>query len=138
MGNLTFTMIKPDIVRDGHSAKILNEIVEAGFEIAALKKTILSERGAQVFYEMHSERPFFGELVEYITSGPIVVAVLRKDNAVADFRKLIGSTNPADADIGTIRAKYGKSLQENAIHGADSDENAEREINIHFSQREIF
>ena len=138
MGTLTFTMIKPDIVREGHSAKILNELVESGFEIAALKKTILSARGAEVFYEMHKERPFFGELVDYITSGPIVVAVLRKDNAVEDFRKLIGNTDPAKAGIGTIRSKYGKSIQENAIHGADSDENAEREINIHFSQREIF
>lgn len=136
--NRTFTMIKPDAVKDGHIGAILNQISEAGFKIIALKKTQLTEAGAKKFYEVHSERPFYGELVEFMTSGPIVSAILEKDNAVADFRELIGATNPAEAKEGTIRAKYAKSIGENAVHGSDSDENAQIEGNFHFAGTEQF
>lgn len=136
--NRTLTMIKPDAVKDGHTGAILNQIAEAGFRIVALKKTQLTKAGAEKFYAVHSERPFFGELVEFMTSGPIVAAILEKDNAVADFRELIGATNPAEAKEGTIRAKYAKSIGENAVHGSDSDENAEIEGNFHFAGTEQF
>ncbi len=136
--NRTLTMIKPDAVKAGHIGAILNQINEAGFRIVSLKMTQLTKRGAERFYEVHAERPFYGELVEFMTSGPIVAAILEKDNAVADFRKLIGATNPADAEAGTIRAKYAKSLGENAVHGSDSDENAEIEGNFHFGGTEQF
>lgn len=136
--NRTLTMIKPDAVKDGHTGAILNQITEAGFRIVALKKTQLTQAGAEKFYAVHSERPFFGELVEFMTSGPIVAAILEKDNAVADFRELIGATNPAEAKEGTIRAKYAKSIGENAVHGSDSDENAEIEGNFHFAGTEQF
>ena len=136
--NLTFTMIKPDAVRNGHIGNILQQIEAGGFEIVAMKYTHLSLQDAQNFYAIHSERPFFGELTEFMSSGPIVAAVLRKDNAVADFRKLIGATNPAEAEAGTIRAKYATSIGENAVHGADSDENALREASFHFAGREMF
>ena len=136
--NRTLTMIKPDAVKDGHTGAILNQITEAGFRIVALKKTQLTKAGAEKFYAVHSERPFFGELVEFMTSGPIVAAILEKDNAVADFRELIGATNPAEAKEGTIRAKYAKSIGENAVHGSDSDENAEIEGNFHFAGTEQF
>ena len=137
-GNITFTMIKPDAVRGGHIGNILQQIVEAGFKIVAMKYTRLSEAKAGEFYAVHKERPFYGELVEFMSSGPIVAAVLEKDNAVADFRELIGSTNPAEAAPGTIRAKYANSIGENAVHGSDSDENAEIEANFHFAGTEMF
>lgn len=131
-------MIKPDAVEAGHIGGILNMITEAGFRIVSLKLTQLTVADAQEFYAVHKERPFFGELVEFMTRGPIVAAILEKDNAVEDFRKLIGATNPADAAEGTIRKKYAKSVGENAVHGSDSDENAEIEGNFHFSGREKF
>jgi nucleoside-diphosphate kinase len=137
-GNKTLTMIKPDAVRDGHIGAILNQITEAGFRISALKLTQLSLADAQAFYAVHSERPFFGELVEFMTSGPIVAAILEKDNAVEDFRTLIGATNPAEAAEGTIRARFAKSIGENAVHGSDSDENAQIEGDFHFAGREQF
>ncbi len=137
-GNRTFTMLKPDAVEKGHTGAILNQINEAGFRIVAMKKTQMTTADAQTFYAIHKERPFFGELVEYMTRGPIVAAILEKDNAVEDFRALIGATNPADAAEGTIRKKYADSISENAIHGSDSDENAEIEGAFHFSGREMF
>jgi nucleoside-diphosphate kinase len=137
-GNKTLTMIKPDAVRDGHIGAILNQITEAGFRISAMKLTQLSTADAQAFYAVHSERPFFGELVEFMTSGPIVAAILEKDNAVEDFRTLIGATNPAEAAEGTIRARFAKSIGENAVHGSDSDKNAQIEGDFHFAGREQF
>ena len=137
-GNRTFTMIKPDAVRNGHIGGILNQITDAGFKILAMKYTRLSAQKAGEFYAVHSERPFYGELVEFMSSGPIVAAILEKDNAVEDFRTLIGATNPAEAAGGTIRAKYATSIGENAVHGADSDENAAIEGSFHFAGVEIF
>lgn len=137
-GTKTLTMIKPDAVRNGHIGAILNDITAAGFRISAMKLTQLSKADAEAFYSVHSERPFFGELVEFMTSGPIVAAILEKDNAVEDFRTLIGSTNPAEAAEGTIRAKYATSIGENAVHGSDSDENAQIEGDFHFAGREQF
>lgn len=137
-GNKTLTMIKPDAVRDGHIGAILNQITEAGFRISAMKLTQLSTADAQAFYAVHAERPFYGELVEFMTSGPIVAAILEKDNAVEDFRTLIGATNPAEAAEGTIRARFAKSIGENAVHGSDSDENAQIEGDFHFAGREQF
>lgn len=136
--NLTFTMIKPDAVAAGHIGAILAQINKAGFKIVAMKYTKLSEEKAGEFYAIHRERPFFGELVEFMSSGPIVAAVLEKDNAVADFRTLIGATNPAAAEAGTIRALYAKNIGENAVHGSDSDENALIEAAFHFSGVEMF
>lgn len=136
--NRTFTMIKPDAVEAGHIGGILNMITEAGFRIVSMKLTQLTTADAQAFYAVHSERPFFGELVEFMTRGPIVAAILEKNNAVEDFRKLIGATNPADAAEGTIRKKYAKSVGENAVHGSDSDENAAIEGAFHFAGREMF
>ena len=136
--NRTFTMIKPDAVENGHIGSILEKIRSAGFKILALKKTQLTLADAQAFYSVHSQRPFFGELVEFMTRGPIVAAILEKDNAVNDFRVLIGATNPADAAEGTIRNLYATSMGENAVHGSDSDENAAIEGAFHFSGREIF
>jgi len=135
--NRTFTMLKPDAIENGHMGKIIDMIIEAGFQIKAMKYTQLSEEQAKKFYEVHAERPFYGELVEYMTSGPIVAAILEKDNAVEDFRKLIGATNPAEAAEGTVRKLYAESIGRNAIHGSDSDENAEIEGNFHFSADEI-
>ncbi len=132
-GNITFTMIKPDAVKAGHIGDILARINNAGFKIIAMKYTKLSAEKAGEFYAVHKERPFYGELVDFMSSGPIVAAVLEKDNAVADFRKLIGATNPAEAAEGTIRALYAKSIGENAVHGADSDENAKIEASFHFA-----
>jgi nucleoside-diphosphate kinase len=137
-GNRTFTMIKPDAVTAGHIGAILERINTAGFRIAAMKYTQLSKRDAELFYSVHAERPFYGELVEFMSSGPIVAAILEKENAVEDFRILIGSTNPAEAAEGTIRKAFAKSIGENAIHGSDSDENAAIECAFHFSGREIF
>jgi nucleoside-diphosphate kinase len=136
--NKTLTMIKPDAVRNGHIGAILNQITEAGFKISAMKLTQLSLADAEAFYSVHKERPFFGELVEFMTSGPIVAAILEKDNAVEDFRTLIGSTNPAEAAEGTIRARFATSIGENAVHGSDSDENAQIEGDFHFAGREQF
>lgn len=138
MSNRTFTMIKPDAVANGHIGAILDQITSSGFRIVALKMTQLTVPDAQKFYAIHSERPFFGELVAFMTSGPIVAAVLEKDNAVDDFRTLIGATNPAEAAEGTIRKKYATSMGENAVHGSDSDENAAIEAAFHFSGREHF
>lgn len=137
-GNRTFTMIKPDAVENGHIGAILAMINKAGFRIVSMKMTQLSKRDAQEFYAIHKERPFFGELVEYMTSGPIVAAILEKDNAVADFRTLIGATNPAEAAEGTIRKLYATDISANAVHGSDSDDNAAMEGVFHFSGREKF
>ncbi|KYG77380.1 MULTISPECIES: nucleoside-diphosphate kinase [Roseivirga] len=137
-GNRTFTMIKPDAVADGNMGAILKMIEDAGFKIISMKYTRLSADLAGKFYEVHKERPFYGELVEYMSSGSIVAAILEKDNAVADFRTLIGATNPAEAAEGTIRKLYAKSIGENAVHGSDSDENAQIEGNFFFSQFERF
>jgi nucleoside-diphosphate kinase len=136
--NLTFTMIKPDAVENNYTGKILDMVIEAGFEISAMKLTKLSREQAELFYGIHRERPFFNDLVTFMISGPIVAAVLRKDNAVADFRTLIGATNPADAAPGTIRNMFAKSIDANAVHGSDSDENAALEASIFFSMFERF
>jgi len=136
--NRTFTMIKPDAVENGHIGAILEKINKAGFKIVAMKLTQLSKRDAEIFYGEHSERPFFGELVEFMTRGPIVSAILEKENAVEDFRTLIGATNPAEAAEGTIRKMYATSIGENAVHGSDSDANAAKEAAFHFSGRETF
>jgi len=138
MTNRTFTMIKPDAVENGHIGAILEKITASGFRIVAMKLTQMTKADAEEFYGVHAERPFFGELVEFMTRGPIVAAVLEKENAVADFRTLIGATNPADAAEGTIRALYATSVGENAVHGSDSDENAAIEGAFHFSGREMF
>ena len=134
----TFTMIKPDAVANGYIGNILAEITKGGFRIAALKYTKLSKKQAETFYEVHKERPFYGELTEFMSSGPIVAAILEKENAVADFRKLIGATNPAEAEEGTIRKQFAKSKGENAVHGSDSDENACIEGAFHFSGCEVY
>jgi nucleoside-diphosphate kinase len=136
--NITFTMIKPDAVAAGHIGAILAQINEAGFKIIAMKYTKLSPEKAGEFYAIHRERPFFGELVDFMSSGPIVAAVLQKENAVEAFRKLIGATDPGKAEAGTIRARFAKNIGENAVHGADSDENAAREASFHFAQTEMF
>jgi nucleoside-diphosphate kinase len=137
-GNVTFTMIKPDAVENNYIGPILAKINEAGFRIKALKYTKLSKEDAGKFYEIHKERPFYGELVDYMSSGPLVAAILEKDNAVEDFRTLIGATDPAKADPGTIRNLFAKSIAANAVHGSDSDENALIEGNFYFSQLERF
>jgi len=135
--NRTFTMLKPDAIENGYTGKILDMIIAAGFEIKAMKLTRLTEAQAKEFYEVHAERPFYGELVEYMTSGPIIAAILEKENAVADFRTLIGATDPAEAAEGTIRKYYAESKGRNACHGSDSDENAEIEGKFHFAANEI-
>jgi len=136
--NRTFTMLKPDSVEKGYIGAILEKISASGFRIVALKLTQMTKADAEAFYEVHKERPFYGELVEYTTRGPIVVAILEKDNAVEDFRTLIGATNPAEAAEGTIRNLYAASIGENAVHGSDSDKNAAIEAAFHFSGREQF
>lgn len=136
--NRTFTMIKPDAVQDGHIGAILAKINEAGFRIVAMKLTQLTAAKAGKFYEIHKERPFYGELVDFMSSGPIVAAILEKDNAVEDFRRLIGATDPAKAEPGTIRALFARSVGENAVHGSDSDENAAIESAFHFAGTEEF
>ena len=136
--NRTFTMIKPDAVEGGHIGAILEQINGAGFRIVAMKNTKLSAEKAGEFYAVHAERPFYGELVEFMSRGPIVAAILEKDNAVADFRTLIGATNPSEAAEGTIRARFAKSIGENAVHGSDSDENAAIEGSFHFAGTEMF
>ena len=136
--NRTFTMLKPDSVEKGFTGAILEKINAAGFRIVAMKKTQMTVADAEEFYAIHNERPFFGELVEFMTRGPIVAAILEKENAVEDFRALIGATNPADAAEGTVRNMYASSMGENAVHGSDSDENAAIEGFFHFSGREMF
>lgn len=131
-------MIKPDAVANGHIGAILNKITQAGFKIVALKYTSLSAELAGKFYEVHAERPFYKDLVSFMSSGPIVAAILEKDDAVASFRKLIGATNPAQADEGTIRKEFAESIEKNAVHGSDSDENAQIEGNFFFSAFEKF
>lgn len=136
MSNRTFTMIKPDAFSKGHSGAIIDQIQKSGFAIVALKLTRLSREKAGEFYAVHKARPFYGELVDFMSSGPIVAAILEKENAVADFRKLIGATDPAKADAGTIRKRFAASVGENAIHGSDSDENAGIEGDFFFSSLE--
>lgn len=136
MGNLTFAMIKPDAVRNNNIGHILTMITEAGFKVKAMKMTRMSLDSAKGFYDVHKERGFFQELVEFMSSGPCVPLMLEKENAVADFRKLIGATDPAEAEEGTVRKKYATSKGENAVHGSDSDENALIEIAHFFSRDE--
>jgi nucleoside-diphosphate kinase len=136
--NRTFTMIKPDAVQDNHIGEITQMIEAAGFRIVAMKKTRLTPERAGEFYAVHRERPFYGDLVKYMSSGPIVAMILEKENAVADFRKLIGATNPAQAEEGTIRKKFAKSMEANAVHGSDSDENARIEGDFFFAADEQF
>ncbi len=136
--NRTFTMIKPDAVAEGNSGAIIKMIEEAGFRIVAMKKTLLTKEKAGEFYAVHAERPFYGELCDYMSSGPIIPIILEKENAVLDFRTLIGATNPAQAAEGTIRKIFAKSVQANAIHGSDSDENAAIEGFFFFSGVEQF
>ena len=138
IGNITFTMIKPEAVVANNIGGILKMIEEGGFRIVAMKKVHLSKERASEFYAVHSERPFYGELVDYMCESPIIAAILEKDNAVADFRTLIGATNPAEAAEGTIRAEFAESLAKNAVHGSDSDENANIEAGFHFSVEERF
>lgn len=138
MSNITFTMIKPDAVEKNYIGGILKMINDAGFRIQAMKFTKLSKETAGAFYEVHKERPFYGELVDYMSSGPIVAAVLLKDNAVADYRNLIGATDPTKAAEGTIRKIYAQSIAANAVHGSDSDENASIEAAFFFSALERF
>lgn len=136
--NRTFTMIKPDAVQDNLIGAIIQMIETDGFRVVSLKKTKLTAERAGKFYEVHKERPFYNDLVAYMSSGPIVAMILEKDNAVADFRKLIGATNPAQAEEGTIRKKYAKSVEANAVHGSDSDENAQIEGDFFFGPDEQF
>ena len=136
-GNRTFTMLKPDTVESNNIGNVTQMITDAGFVIKAMKLTQLSKDQAKEFYSVHKERPFYGELVEYMTSGPIVAAILEKDNAVEDFRNLIGSTDPSEAEDGTIRKKYAEYKGRNAVHGSDSDENAQIEANFHFNKEDL-
>ena len=138
MSNTTLMMIKPDAIENGHIGNILEKVTSAGFSIKALKLTQLTVNDAKSFYRVHKERPFFEELVNFMTRGPIVAAILEKKNAVSDFRTLIGSTNPAEAAEGTLRKLYASSMGENAVHGSDSNENAALEAFFHFSQTERF
>ena len=133
MSNRTFTMIKPDAMKNGHAGAIIDRILKEGFKIIALKQTKLSADKAGEFYAIHKERPFYGELVEFMSSGPIVAAILEKDNAVSAFRTLIGATDPAKAEANTIRKLYAASVGENAVHGSDSDDNAKIEGDFFFS-----
>lgn len=137
MSNNTLAILKPDAVINGHSGAIIDLIIKTGFKIMAMKMVHLSKSSAEGFYAVHKERPFFGELVEYMTSGPCISIALEKENAVEDYRKLIGATDPAKANEGTIRKLYAKDIQSNAVHGSDSDENAEQEIAHFFSKDEL-
>ncbi len=134
----TFTMLKPDAVEKGHIGAILDKITASGFRIVAMKLTQMTKADAESFYAIHNQRSFFGDLIAYMTRGPIVAAILEKENAVDDFRTLIGATNPVEAADGTIRKLFADSITENAIHGSDSNENAEIEGNFHFAGREMF
>ena len=136
--NRTLTMIKTDAVKKGYIGAILDKITASDFKIVSLKMTQLSKRDAEIFYSIHKDRPFFNDLIAFMISGPIVAAVLEKDNAVDDFRTLLGATNPEEAAEGTIRKLYANSVGENAVHGSDSDENSLIETQFHFSQSEIF
>jgi len=138
MSNKTFTMIKPDAIANGYAGGIISKIIEAGFRISAMKLTALSPERAGQFYAVHKARPFYNDLVKYMSSGPIIAAVLEKENAVNDFRELIGNTDPAKAAPGTIRNLYAKSIDANAVHGSDSDANADIEANFFFSVTERF
>src|SRR6056300_568978 len=138
MAHTTLMMIKPDAVENGHIGRILEKVTAAGFQIKGLKLTQLSKNDAERFYEVHQERPFFGELVSFMSRGPIVAAILEKENAVDDFRTLIGATNPEEAAAGTLRKEFATSVGENAVHGSDSDENAALECAFHFSAREMY
>jgi len=138
MSNRTLTMIKPDAMKKGYAGAILDMIIKGGFRIVALKQIQLSAEKAAEFYAVHKERPFYGELVEFMSSGPIIAAILEKENAVADFRALIGATDPAKAEKGTIRKLYASSVGENAVHGSDSDANAKIEADFFFSSLERF
>ena len=138
MSNITFTMIKPEAVEAGNTGAILNKIESSGFRIVAMKKVLLTKDRAGEFYSVHKERPFYSELVDYMSSGPIVAAILEKDNAVADFRELIGATDPSEAKPGTIRHEYAESKGKNAVHGSDSDDNAQIEADFHFNLEERF
>ena len=137
-GNITLTMIKPEAVRNGNIGNILDKISSGGFDLIAMKYLKLTREQAEKFYEVHRERPFYKDLVDFMSSGPIVAAVIKKDNAVEAYRKFIGSTNPKDAAPGTIRALYGTNIQENAVHGSDSDENAIKEAAFFFSELERY
>jgi len=137
MSNRTFTIVKPDSVRKGNFGKIISRIESEGFRVLGVRKVALSQRQAQAFYAVHKERPFYGSLVEYMTSGPVYVAALERDNAVAELRKLMGATDPTKADAGTIRKEFGESIEQNAIHGSDSDENAKIEIAFFFAESEL-
>lgn len=137
-GNITFTMIKPQAVADGNMGKIIDKIIEGGFNIKAMKLTRLTKEQAGKFYAVHKERPFYDSLVEFMTSGPIIAAILEKENAVEAYRKFIGSTNPENAEPGTIRALFATSMEKNAVHGSDSDENAIIEGDFFFSEFEKF
>ena len=137
MTNRTFTMIKPDANKNGHAGAILDKIINAGFRIVALKQTKLSKEKAGEFYEVHKERPFYNSLVEFMTQGPCIPIALEKENAVADYRKLIGATDPADAEEGTIRKLYADSKSDNAVHGSDSVENGKLEVSFFFSESDI-
>jgi len=136
LGNKTLAIIKPDAVENGYAGEIISMIIKAGFKIKAMKMTRLTESSAKGFYEIHKERPFFGELVEYMTSGPCIPMALERENALEEYRKLIGATDPAKAAEGTVRKLYAKDIQNNAVHGSDSDENAELEIAHFFSRDE--
>ena len=136
--NKTFTMLKPDYVENGNIGAILEKITTSGFRIVAMKLTQLTTADAKAFYVVHKDRPFFDDLVEYMTRGPIVAAILEKENAVQDFRTLIGATNPSEAAEGTIRNMFAESISQNAVHGSDSDNNAAVESAFHFSEREMF
>ena len=136
--NITFTIIKPRAVSKGYAGPILNKIAESGFKISALRMMQLTQKEAESFYEVHKERPFYNELVEFMVSGPIVVGVLVKENAVEDYRKLIGATDPSKAEEGTIRKQFAESVQANAVHGSDSDENAAIEAAFFFSASDRF
>ena len=137
MTNRTFTIIKPDSVRKGNFGRIIIRLEEEGFRILGLKKASLSQKQAEGFYAVHRERPFFPSLVKYMTSGPVYVAALERDNAVAHLRKVMGATDPLKADAGTIRKDFGESIEQNAIHGSDSDENAKIEIGFFFAESEL-
>ena len=137
MSNRTFTIIKPDSVRKGNFGRIISRLEEKGFKVIGLKKLFLSQRQAENFYAVHSARPFYNDLVQYMTSGPVYVAALEAEGAVASLRTLMGATDPLKADAGTIRKEFGESIEQNAIHGSDSDENAAIEIAFFFAQSEL-
>ncbi len=138
MGQYTFTILKPKTVKNGNAGQVLKLITEGGFRIAAMRMLRMTKDEAENFYKIHSERPFYADLVKFMTEGPVIVAVLEKENAVKEYRNYIGATNPAEAKEGTIRNLYGASIQANAVHGSDSDENAMKEIKFFFSATEIF